>query len=83
MELIGRRVINELEGREVNGDTPEDEEILAKYANPDTEEYAKMNEAIREDMGFTPLRSKKLDDMIDAVGIDPCKLCTYCWNGVE
>ena len=25
----------------------------------------------------------RLDDMLDAVGIDPCKLCTYCWNGKE
>jgi amidophosphoribosyltransferase len=26
---------------------------------------------------------QRLDDMIEAVGISPCKLCTYCWNGKE
>ena len=83
MELIGRRVINRLEGRDVDGTHEGDEEILEKYTNPDTEEYAKMNEAIKEEMGFTSLRYNRLDDMIDAVGIDPNKLCTYCWNGVE
>ena len=42
-----------------------------------------MNEKIKEEMGFTSLRYNRLDDMIDAVGIDPSKLCTYCWNGEE
>ena len=83
MELIGRRVINELEGRVVDGSKPEDEAILKKYTDPDSEDYAKMNEVIREKMGFTSLRYNRLDDMIDAVGIEPCKLCTYCWNGEE
>ena len=25
----------------------------------------------------------RLDDMLESVGIDQCKLCTYCWNGKE
>ena len=83
MELIGRRIINELEGRVVDGTQPGDDEILKKYTDPDSEDYAKMNEKIKEEMGFTSLRYNRLDDMIDAVGIDPSKLCTYCWNGEE
>ena len=83
MELIGRRIINELEGRTVDGTQPGDDEILKKYTDPDSEDYAKMNEKIKEEMGFTSLRYNRLDDMIDAVGIDPSKLCTYCWNGEE
>ncbi len=83
MELIARRVINEIEGREVLGGNPEDDALLAKYADPDTEEYEKMNEMIRQEMGFTSLRFNRLDDMLDSVGIDPCNLCTYCWNGQE
>ena len=42
-----------------------------------------MLEGIREQMGFTSLRYNRLDDMLDAVGLDHCKLCTYCWNGRE
>jgi amidophosphoribosyltransferase len=24
-----------------------------------------------------------LDDMIESIGIEPCKVCTYCFNGQE
>ena len=24
-----------------------------------------------------------LDDLIESIGIEPCKLCTYCWDGKE
>ncbi|MDE6635952.1 MAG: amidophosphoribosyltransferase, partial [Lachnospiraceae bacterium] len=76
LDLITRRVIGELEG-EVT------EEILEKYSDPETEQYNNMVEKIREKMNFTSLTFNRLDDMIDAVGIDPSKLCTYCWNGKE
>ena len=77
MELIGRVVIKELEGDNVSP------EILAEYADPDSEKYAKMVEGIRQKLNFTSLRFNRLDDMLEAVGIDPTKLCTYCWDGKE
>ncbi|MCI5902450.1 MAG: amidophosphoribosyltransferase [Blautia sp.] len=77
MDLITRRVIEKLEGGEVS------EETLKKYVDPDTEEYANMVEEIRKELNFTTLRYHRLDDMIKSVGIEPCKLCTYCWNGEE
>ncbi len=77
MELITRCVIKELEGPDVS------REKLDLYANPDTEEYQNMVEAIRKKLNFTSLRFNRLDDMLDAVGIDRSKLCTYCWNGKE
>ena len=40
-------------------------------------------EEIRKELNFTSLRFNRLDDMLDAVGIDKCKLCTYCWDGRE
>ncbi len=77
MELIGRRIINKLEG----GDpTPEK---LEKYTQPDSEEYKAMERAICEELGFTSLRYNRLDDMITATGLPAEKLCTYCWNGKE
>ena len=77
MDLITRRVIKQLEGENVSDET------LKKYRNPDTPEYANMLEEIRKQLHFTSLRFHRLDDMLDSVGIDHCKMCTYCWNGEE
>lgn len=77
MELITRRVITELEGKEPDNDT------IKEYTNPDSEKYQKMVDKICETLHFTSLRYHRLDDMIDAVGIGADKLCTYCWNGEE
>lgn len=75
MELIARRVIRELEGEEVS------KEVLQEYADPDNPKYQKMVDKICEKLNFTSLRYHRLDDMLESVGIDPDKLCTYCWNG--
>ena len=77
MELITRVVIRELEGGEVSEDT------LREYADYNSEKYERMVEKICEKLKFTSLRFHRLDDMIEAVGIDPDKLCTYCWSGRE
>ena len=76
MELIARRVISEIEGENKYPN-------LAVYADPDSTEYAQMLEKIREKLNFTTLCYHRLDDMIESVGIDKCKLCTYCWDGRE
>jgi amidophosphoribosyltransferase len=77
MELIARRVIEELEGGEVT------QEILEEYADPDSQKYQNMVDGICKKLNFTSLRFHRLDDMLEAVGIDPDKMCTYCWNGKE
>lgn len=77
MELIARRVIKELEGDDVS------KEVLQEYADPDNPKYQKMVDKICEKLKFTSLRYHRLDDMLESVGIDPDKLCTYCWNGKE
>ena len=77
MELMGRRVSEELEGGPVS------DEKLALYADPDTPEYEAMVDGICKKLNFTSLRFHRLDDMLESVGIDPDKLCTYCWNGKE
>lgn len=75
MELITRRAIRELEG----GDP--DEATLREYADPNSEKYQKMLESIRQKLHFTSLRYCRLDDMLDSIGLDPDKVCTYCWDG--
>lgn len=77
MDLITRRVIDRLENGQVT------DEILAEYADPESEKYEKMVEEIRRELNFTSLRFNRLDDMLDSVGIDKCRLCTYCWDGKE
>lgn len=77
MDLITRQIIKRLEGDNVS------EEIIKKYCDPDSQEYANMLEEIRKELHFTTLRYHRLDDMLDSVGIEHCKLCTYCWNGQE
>ncbi len=77
MELIGRRAIIELEGRDP------DRATLEEYADPNSEKYQAMVDKICEMLHFTSLSYHRLDDLIASVGIDPDKLCTYCWNGKE
>ena len=77
MDLITRRVIQKLEGCEPTDD------IIQEYIDPNGEKYAAMIEEIRKELHFTSLRYHRLDDMIESVGIDADKLCTYCWDGKE
>lgn len=76
MDLITRQVIKEMEGTEEPSN-------LAKYADPESGEYNAMLEYIGKKLNFTSLRYHRLDDMIESVGIDKSKLCTYCWDGQE
>lgn len=76
LDLITRRIIAERE-EEV---TPE---ILAEYADPCTKKYEEMVEEVRKRQNFTTLRYHRLDDLIEAIGLPECKLCTYCFNGKE
>ncbi|MDO5391912.1 MAG: amidophosphoribosyltransferase [Eubacteriales bacterium] len=77
MDLITRRVIQDREGTNVS------QEILDDYANPCSKRYEEMLEAIRKQQNFTTLRYHRLDDLEESIGISPCKLCTYCFNGKE
>lgn len=80
IELITRRVICSLEGIE-NDDISD--EMLAEYADGKTQKHAAMVEEIRKKLKFDSLRFQDLENTIKAVGVDGCKLCTYCWNGKE
>lgn len=77
MELITRRVIKEIEGCDPDMDT------LLEYTDPDSEKYKLMVQKICDVLHFTSLAYHRLDDLMDSVGIDKDKLCTYCWSGRE
>ncbi|HIY07585.1 MAG TPA: amidophosphoribosyltransferase [Candidatus Evtepia faecigallinarum] len=76
MELLARRTVYELEGEA--GD-----QYLEEYSDPNTERGKKLRAAICQKLHFTSLEYQSLDNLIEAIGLDPCKVCTYCWNGKE
>jgi len=76
MELITRATILELEGEEGF-------KYLDEYTSSDTERGKKMRKAICEKLHLGSLEFQTLQGLVEAIGIDKCKLCTYCWNGEE
>ncbi len=76
MELITRKTIMELEGEEGF-------QYLNEYSDSSTERGKKLRQTICEKMNFHSLEFQSLDGLIEAIGLDRCKLCTYCWDGKE
>ncbi|MBE6594124.1 MAG: amidophosphoribosyltransferase, partial [Ruminococcaceae bacterium] len=74
LELIARRTILELEGEDGF-------DYIEEYSDPNTERGKNLRRAIAENFKFDSLEFQSLEGIIKAIGIDPCKLCTYCWNG--
>ncbi|MBQ7238138.1 MAG: amidophosphoribosyltransferase [Bacteroidales bacterium] len=77
MELITRRIIAELEGEAA----AQDQERLKVYATTDSPEYQKMVQIIQERFGLTSLKFTKLEDLIEAIGLDKSQVCTHCFDG--
>ena len=76
MELIARRTIRKLEGDE--GDKHIDE-----YSDSRTERGKCLLKSICEELGFDSLGYQSLDGLLEAIGLDRDKVCTYCWTGEE
>lgn len=76
MELLSRKVIMELEGEEGMNH-------LDEYSDTNTERGQALRKAIAENFNFASLEFQSLEGLIEAIGMEPCKLCTYCWNGKE
>ena len=74
MELIARRVIMELEGEEGF-------KYIDEYSDSNTERGKALRKTICEKFKFASLEFQSLEGIIKAIGLEPCKLCTYCWNG--
>ena len=76
LELITRRTVQELEG-------DEGQKHLDEYADPATQRGQCMLEAICKKLHFTTLGYQSLEGLMEAIGLEPCKICTYCWTGKE
>ena len=75
LDLAARRAIKKLEGREP------DDEIIQPYLEYNSPKYLAMVEEIRKELNLHSLKFQKLEKLIEAIGVDPSKVCTYCWNG--
>ena len=76
MELIARKIISELEGEEGL-------KHIEEYSDGTTERGKSLRKAICEKFNFASLEFQSIEGTIKAIGLEPCKLCTYCWNGKE
>ena len=76
MDLITRRVMNELEGEDAV-------KHLEEYSDSSTERGRAMRKAICDKFQFESLEFQSIEGLTEAIGIEPCKLCTYCWTGKE
>ena len=78
MDLMTRRVIADLENVEYVTD-----ELARQYIDPDSLKYKQMVDEICKRMNFDTLKYHRIDDLIESIGLEPCKLCTYCFDGKE
>ncbi len=76
MDLLARRVILELEGEEGF-------DHIDEYIDDKTERGKKLRKVICERFNFASLEYQSLENIIKAIGLPACDLCTYCWNGKE
>ena len=76
LDLIARKTIIDLEGEEGL-------KRIDEYIDSSTERGKKLRETICQKLNFTSLEFQSLEGIIKAIGLEPCKLCTYCWNGKE
>lgn len=76
MELLARQIIMELEGEK-------GAQYIEEYSDSSTERGKKLRKIICEKLNFASLEFQTLEGVIEAIGLEPCKLCTYCWNGKE
>lgn len=75
MELITRRVIADLEG------SPDAH--LEEYATTDSPRYCRMVDTIRRTLGITSLRFVPVEEVVKAIGLPKCKICTHCFDGTS
>ncbi len=73
-DLLARATIMELEGEEGF-------DHLDEYCDGETERGRAMREAICKKLHFASLEYQSLEGIYEAIGLEPCKVCTYCWNG--
>ena len=73
MELITRRIIERFEG--------DASKNLDKYATTGSPEYKRMVDAIAKELGLTTLKFNTIEQLVEAIGLPKCQVCTHCFDG--
>ena len=76
MELLARQTVQSLEGEEGL-------KHMDEYADANTERGQCLLKSICQRFGFNSLGYQSLNGLLEAIGLDRDKICTYCWNGKE
>ena len=74
-DLYTRRVIRDMEGTDNLTD-----EICMQYADPENPKHKEMVEVMRRHLQLTSLKFQRLEDLVAAIGLPKCELCTHCWD---
>ena len=56
---------------------------IDEYSDGSTERGKALRRTIAEKLHLGSLDFQSLEGVVEAIGLDQCKLCTYCWNGKE
>ena len=73
MELITRRVIQELEG--------DPDKHLDEYAQTGSERYNRLVEKIRSIFNLDSLKFNPIETLVESIGLPKEKICTHCFDG--
>lgn len=73
MELLSRRIIQDFEGQA--------DKNLEQYATSDSPEYLRMVNEMSKRLGITTLKFNKIENLVQAIGLPKCKICTHCFDG--
>lgn len=73
MELMTRRIIEELEG--------DPNKNLEAYATTGSPEYNALVKKMAEKFGLDSLKFSTIEELVEAIGLPKCRICTHCFDG--
>lgn len=73
MELMTRRIIEELEG--------DPNKNLEAYATTGSPEYKALVKKMAEKFGLDSLKFSTIEELVESIGLPKCRICTHCFDG--
>ncbi len=73
MELLSRRIIGEIEG--------DPDKNLEAYTKTGSKEYNELVKRMARKFGLDSLKFSTIEDLVKAIGLPKCRICTHCFDG--